>query len=106
MGLSYVIQQHTSDIELYIDRGRDADDENEDILDRLERSKQEIEEAFGESLEWQRLEGKRACRISKRFSLGGYRDDEERWPEIQDTMIDGMIRLEAALRPHIDGLPA
>ena len=106
LGLSYVIQQHTSDIELYIDRGRDADDENEDILDRLERSKQEIEEAFGESLEWQRLEGKRACRISKRFSLGGYRDDEERWPEIQDAMIDGMILLEAALRPHIDRLPA
>ena len=106
LGLSYVIQRHTSDIELYIDRGREADDENEHILDRLERSKQEIEETFGESLEWQRLEGKRACRISKRFSLGGYRDDEERWPEIQDAMIDGMIRLEAALRPHIDRLPA
>lgn len=105
LGLKYVIQQHTSDIELYIDRGRDADDENEDILDRLKRSKQEIEEAFGESLEWQRLEGKRACRISKRFSLGGHGDDEERWPEIQDAMIDGMIRLEAALRPHINNLP-
>ena len=26
--------------------------------------------------------------------------------EIQDAMIDGMIRLEAALRPHIDRLPA
>ena len=24
------------------------------------------------------------------------------WPEIQNAMIDGMIRLEAALRPHID----
>ena len=106
LGLGYVIQQHTSDIELYIDRGREADSENEEILDRLEKSKEEVEEAFGGSLEWQRLEGKRACRIGKRFSLGGYRDDEERWPEIQDAMIDGMIRLEAALRPHIDRLPA
>ena len=105
LGLGYVIQQHTSDIELYIDRGREAGSENEEILDGLEKSKEVIEEAFGESLEWQRLEGKRACRIGKRFSLGGYRDDEERWPEIQEAMIDGMIRLEAALKPHIDKLP-
>ena len=105
LNFRYVIQQHTSDIDLYIDRGRDADNENEEIFDTLEEAKEEIEEVFGESLEWQRLEGKRACRIGKRFSLGGYRDDEEEWSEIQDAMIDGMIRLEAALRPHIDRLP-
>ena len=105
LNFRYVIQQHTSDIDLYIDRGRDADNENEEIFDTLEEAKEEIEEVFGESLEWQRLEGKRACRIGKRFSLGGYRDDEEEWSEIQDTMIDGMIRLEAALKSHIDKLP-
>ena len=104
--LRYIVQQHTSEIDLYIDRGRDSDTENEEIFDRLRQSQAEIEEAFGEPLEWQRLEGKRACRIIKRFSLGGYQDDEEKWPEIQDAMIDGMIRLEAALRPHIDRLPA
>ena len=102
----YVVQQHTSEIELYIDRGKDADSENEEIFDRLEQSKVEIEEAFGEPLEWQRLESKRACRINKRFSLGGYRDDEEKWQEIQGAMIDGMIQLEKAFRPHIDRLPA
>ncbi len=101
----YVVQRHTSEIELYIDRGRDADSENEEIFDRLQQSKAEIEEAFGEELEWQRLEGRRACRINKRFSLGGYRDDEERWPEIQDPMIEGMILLEKAFKPHIDRLP-
>ena len=101
----YVVQQYTSEIELYIDRGRDAENENDEIFDTLETAKGTIEEAFGEPLEWQRLESKRACRINKRFSLGGYRDDEERWPEIQDTMIDAMIRLEAALKSHIDKLP-
>ena len=104
MTLRYVVQQHTSDIYLYIDRGTDSDAENEEVFDRLQQSQAEIEEVFGESLEWQRLEGKRACRIVKRFSLGGYRDEEDRWPEIQDPMIDAMIRLEAALRPHIDRL--
>ena len=106
LNFRYVIQQHTSEIDLYIDRGRAADNENEEIFDTLEEAKDKIEEVFGEPLEWQRLEGKRACRIGKRFSLGGYRDDEEEWSEIQDAMIDGMIRLEAALRPHIDRLPA
>ena len=85
--------------------GTDSDSENEEIFDRLKLSQAEIEDAFGEPLEWQRLDGKRACRVVKRFSLGGYQDDEERWSDIQDPMIDGMIRLEAALRPHIDRLP-
>ena len=101
----YIVQQHTSEIDLYIDRGRDSEAENEEIFDRLSQSQAEIEEAFGEPLEWQRLEGKRACRISKRFSLGGYRDGEK-WSQIQEAMIDAMIRLEASLRPHIDRLPA
>ena len=100
----YVIQQHTSGIELYIDRGRDADSETEELFDTLKESKEHIEDVFGEPLEWQRLEGQRSCRIGKQLSLGGYRD-EEKWQEIQDTMIDGMIRLEKAFRPHIERLP-
>ena len=102
----YLVQRHTSDIELYIDRGKDADSENEKIFDTLEKAKRKTEETFGEPLEWQRLEGQRSCRIGKRFSLGGYRDDEDKWQEIQDTTIDAMIRLEKAFRPHIDRLPA
>jgi hypothetical protein len=46
---------------------------------------------------------KRACRIKKDIDLGGYRD-EDSWPQIHDAMIDAMIRLEKALKPHIAGL--
>ena len=101
---NYVIGMHTSRIELYIDRGKDADSDNEEIFDTLEESKAHIKEVFGEPLEWQRLEGRRACRISKQFALGGYRDNEEEWPEIQKVMIEGMILLERALRRYIDQL--
>ena len=83
----------------------DADSENNELFDTLEKAKGKIEEDFGEPLEWQRLEGQRSCRIGKQLSLGGYRD-EEKWQEIQDAMIDAMIRLEAAFRPHIERLPA
>ena len=103
--LRYYIQQHTSDIKLNIVRDRDTDSETEEFFDTLQKSKEQIEEAFGESLEWRQLDDQRSCQIGKRFSMGGYRDDDEGWSEIQDAMIDAMIRLEAALRPHIDKLP-
>lgn len=104
----YHIKQHDSRIDLYIDRGRgvgseNAGNENNEVFDALATARSEIEENFGEPLEWYRLEGKRACRISKQYALGGYRD-EENWNEIQDAMIDGMIRLDGALRSHIESL--
>jgi hypothetical protein len=104
VGFNYVITQHAASVELYIDRGRDAEDENTLIFDSLREHKDEIEQAFGEALSWEPLEAKRACRIAYRMALGGYRD-ESRWSEIQDAMVDGMVRLERALRPHVAKLP-
>lgn len=45
----------------------------------LTKHKDDIESTLGDSLEWQRLEGKRACRIRKQIEVGGYRDDEGKW---------------------------
>lgn len=98
----YVIRQHDALVDLYIDRGTNAE-ENEAILDALAANREQIEQTIGTPLGWQRLEGKRACRIERQISIGGYRD-EEPWPELQDAMIEAMIRLEAALRPHINQL--
>jgi hypothetical protein len=52
-------------------------------------------------LNWERLEGKRACRIAKRLDTGGYRSGEEEWPRIHEGMIDAMMRLEKALSPFV-----
>lgn len=41
----------------------------------------------------------------KRIDIGGYQSDEERWPEIHETMVDAVIRLEAALQAHVAKLP-
>ena len=103
VGLWYAVRAHDADVELYIDRGKGSDAENRAIFDRLAQSKESIEADFGERLEWQRLEGRRYIRIRRDLDLGGYRD-EEKWPEIQDAMIDAMIRLEKALKPHIERL--
>ena len=90
-----MLRQNDGDVELYIDRGKDTEAENKVIFDSLAQSNEDIEADFGEPLDWQRLEGKRACRIKKNIDLGGYRD-EEKWPHIHDAMIDAMIRLEKA----------
>lgn len=101
LGYNYALTQHASTVELYIDCGKDCEEENKAIFNTLKKHQEEIEQFFGGQLEWERLETKRACRIVKRFSLGGYRDEEEKWTEIQDKMIDAMVRLEKALGPHI-----
>lgn len=93
LGLNYVIRKHEGNVELYIDRGKDADEENKNIFDTLFGSKSTIESSFGEPLEWQRLDTKRACRIRKKIEMGGYLD-EAKWPDIVASMIVAMIRLE------------
>lgn len=103
LGLNYTIRKHEGAVEMYIDRGKEAAELNNSIFDTLAASKDAIEKEFGEPLEWQRLEGKRACRIKKLITRGGYRD-ESKWASVHDAMIDAMIRLEKALRPHLGKL--
>lgn len=105
LGFNFGVRQHDAQVELYIDRGKGAEAENERLFNQLGYSQKDIERDFGESLSFARLEGRRASRIAKRLENGGYRD-EERWPEIQEAMIDAMIRLEKALKPRIRRLKA
>ena len=105
LGFNYVIRDRDARVELYIDRGKDSEEENKAIFEALAASREDIEERFGGALVWERLEGKRASRICRVVEQGSYRD-EERWSEIQDAMIDAMIRMEKALRPHLSRLKA
>ena len=92
---AYLIQKHTSDVELRINN-------NEELFNTLLEKQGEIEQAFGHPLKWeQRKTAQNLCRISKKLETGGYRDDQNRWAGIQDTMIDAMIKLEQAFKPHI-----
>lgn len=90
-------------VELYIDTP--DTDRNKAIFDFLAQRKAAIEQVFGEPLTWQRLEGKRASRICYYIRNHGCLRDYDRWHELQQSMIGAMIRLEKALRPHLDALP-
>jgi hypothetical protein len=101
LGLNFVVTQDWCAAELYIDRGKDADDENKAIFDQLAAHRAEIEQVFGGPLSWERLDAKRACRIRFANEAGGYRSPEDQWPALQDTVIRAMDRLEKALRPQL-----
>ena len=100
---NYTVTRTDSNVELYIDRGKESEEENKSIFNKLFQSKDEIEKAFGDEINWQSLEGKRACRIKKQVK-GGYKDDEETWPEIHEKIVDVMIRFHKALKPYIQKL--
>ena len=92
---AYLIQAHTANVELRIRN-------NEELFNTLLEKQTEIQQAFGQPLEWiQRETAQNLCRISTELDGGGYRDDPNRWAPIQDSMIDAMIKLEQAFKPHI-----
>jgi hypothetical protein len=103
LALTYVIRMEDADVALNIDRGKDSWDENRELLDQLMRHRSDIERNFGGALQWKADDASRVCRISAPLEGTGLRE-QDRWPELQDRMIDTMIRFERALRPYLDRL--
>jgi hypothetical protein len=104
LSLTYATREDDSTVEVYIDFGESSDEKNLQVFEALKSHRGQIEEVFGEPLEWQDLPDKRACRIRK-IVAGGYRSPQEQWPEIHDKLIDAMIRLDKAVRPFVQQLP-
>lgn len=106
-GISYnfVIHKDYGGCEIYLDRGKNYINPNinKQRFDELVSKKEEIEEKYGNQLEWERLENKRASRIAIRFREKGLRNRES-WDELQNKMIEAMIRLEKAFRNYINKL--
>jgi hypothetical protein len=100
ISFTYFALMDSAGIELYIDHDHDTGKKNKEIFGQLYKQKDAIEKEFGDELEWQRLDDKRACRIKKIFNQGGLLN-KEIWPELQDEMIDAMIRFEKTIKPRL-----
>ena len=103
LAFNYVILKKGARVELYIDVDTESGEGNKRFFRALEAQKDAIEADFGGALEWDLLEGARACRISAPLDVAGWKD-EAQWPAAQDAMIDTMIRFEKALRPRLEKL--
>ena len=67
---------------------------------------QQIEEIVGESLDWDRIDDKRASRVSLYFPEEIRVADEKRWPEAWDWLIEAMGKMRSAFNPVIQDLEA
>lgn len=104
LSFNYMIRKASAFLDLYIDFGKDQGERNLAVFRALQQSQAEIEAAFGDPLEWNELPGKRACSVDYQLGKGGLYDTGQ-WPEIQERLIDAMVRFHGALMPHIENLP-
>ena len=91
-GFNLIFLKSEARVELYLARAEA--DENKWIYDRLERKRQEIEERFGAELQWQRLDDKKASRISHSQPFDGF--DDENWPTMIEWLCKHIDKLEEA----------
>jgi CBS domain-containing protein len=85
-------------VEIYIDHGNER--RNKEIFDELIKQRNEIEEIIGASLHWDRLDTKRACRISisKPFDVENPDDDRK---SVKNWGVDMMLKFMDVFQPRI-----
>jgi hypothetical protein len=88
--------------EVYIDRENLS--WNKGTFDALHQQREEIETAFGEPLEWQRLDDKRASRIAI-YRTASIEDLPEVLEKVTDWAIDRLLRFRAVIGPRVVNLP-
>jgi hypothetical protein len=84
--------------EVYIDRGNA--DENKRLFDRLEEQRAEIEAEYGQELEWERLDDKRASRIAI-YTPGSIDADEETLARMRSWMLTQLLQLRKVFGPRL-----
>jgi hypothetical protein len=84
-------------VELWIARASKED--NKFIFDFLYGKKDKIEEAFGASLEWMRLNEKKSSRIQYSCEADVFNKDQ--WDEWVKWHLDNMIKLEKAFKSQL-----
>ena len=89
-------------VEAYVDTGNK--ETTAELYSDLESRRDEIEEAFGEALEWSPLENRRASRVSSYFTNAMPIEDKGHWPEAHAWIVQALGRLRAAIDPVLDDL--
>jgi len=80
--------------ELYISK-----DEDKVIFDRLYRDRAAIEKELGMTVEWQRLEGKKASRV--KATINGNIEHEAEWPEYFAWLMDTATKFKKTFAKRI-----
>ena len=96
--LNFVISNRYARVELYMNRS--SQEENKLIFDSLLEYKDEIETKFSNTLVWERLDLKKACRIKFEIIDVDYFVKQDQQKMI-DFMIKSMLKLEPLFKEYI-----
>ena len=86
-------------VEAYIDNPDETI--SKATFDKLYERKEDIEHIVGSELEWDRLDTKRAARVSKYFSGAIGVSEEERWAEARKWLIQELANMRQAFDPAL-----
>lgn len=89
--------------EIYIDLG--DRDQNVAALEALRAEKSVLEETFGESFEWELLDGKRACRVAV-YRPVAIEDSAESLEEYHRWAVDRLLRLKKVFGSRLPAIAA
>ena len=70
----------------------------------LSAHRKEIEEQLGFALDWQELPDAQACRVAAWYPEASI-EDESRWDEYLDWLMQRLVKMDQVLRPVVKGLP-
>jgi hypothetical protein len=87
-----------SRVELFLNHS--DGDINTSRFNSLLKKKEDVEKVFSGELTWDFNDNRKQQYIRSIIAIGGV-GNREKWSEIHEDMIDRLVRLEKALRPHI-----
>ena len=87
--------------EVYIDGGNR--DWNKELFDKIKDRQESIESELSDSLNWESLDNRRACRISV-VRTGSIDDDSETLENVQNWMIKRLTTFRGVFGPHLEEL--
>jgi hypothetical protein len=99
IGLNFVISNYYARTEVII--AKPNREENKQYFDKLYDEKKQIENEFGEKLEWERKDDFISSRIKhEKQNLNIYHKED--WPAIIDFMVDSMLRMEKVFPKRLE----
>ena len=97
----WTIREHDAHVTLYVDSYGVAG--NEAFVRSLQQFQPQIEESIGAPLVWDIVDGRKHAKVVARIAGLGYRESEDRWPELERRLIDTYAGLRAACDPYLAG---
>jgi hypothetical protein len=99
--IGYNVRWDKASVWFGIDLGPNTEDKSKAVFEQLYAQKDQIEAEFGAPFEWTSKEGQRACFATYWIADYGGVATPETWPELQNAMIEAMIRLDRVFRSRI-----